>query len=203
MVGWHHQLSGHEFEQSLGVGDGQGNLACCSPWSCKELDMTEWLNWTSPVTYRTPSNLVGSSFGVISFRPFMLFMEFLWQECWSGLPFPSPVDHILSEFSTMTCPSWVTLHGMAHSFIELCKHLCITGQDWKLWEPLRNQECPKSLGSGERQGHDLLVLWEILFHLSYLCLFVFFFFLLLFKSPDSLIPTHHLLFPFLGPQSLS
>ena len=45
MVGWHHQLNGHEFEQAPGVGDGQGSLACCSPWGCKELDMTEWLNW--------------------------------------------------------------------------------------------------------------------------------------------------------------
>ena len=39
MVGWH----GYEFEQSLGVGDGQGSLACCSPWGCKESDMTELL----------------------------------------------------------------------------------------------------------------------------------------------------------------
>ena len=38
------QLDGHEFEQSLGVGDGQGSLACCSPWGCKQLDMTERLN---------------------------------------------------------------------------------------------------------------------------------------------------------------
>ena len=45
-VGWHHWLNGHEFEQAPGVGDGQGSLACCSPWGCKELDMTEWLNWT-------------------------------------------------------------------------------------------------------------------------------------------------------------
>ena len=43
------------------------------------------------------------------------------QEYWSGLPFPSPVDHVLSELSTMTHPSWVALHGMAHSFIELDK----------------------------------------------------------------------------------
>ena len=42
-------------------------------------------------------------------------------EYWSGLPFPSPVDHILSELSTKSCPSWVALHGMAHSFIELDK----------------------------------------------------------------------------------
>ena len=44
MVGWHYRLSGHEFEQTLGDGEGQENLACCSPWCCKELDMTERLN---------------------------------------------------------------------------------------------------------------------------------------------------------------
>ena len=43
MVGWHHQLNGHEFEQALRVGDGQGSLVC-SPWGFKELDMTEQLN---------------------------------------------------------------------------------------------------------------------------------------------------------------
>ena len=43
---WHHWFTGHEFEQSPGVGDGQGALACCSPWDCKELDTTEQLNWT-------------------------------------------------------------------------------------------------------------------------------------------------------------
>ena len=48
-------------------------------------------------------------------------MGFSQQEYWSGLPFPSPVDHILLELSTMTCPSWVALHGMAHCFIELDK----------------------------------------------------------------------------------
>ena len=46
MVGWHHQLDGHEFEQALGVGDGQEGLACCSPWGRKESDTTEQLNWT-------------------------------------------------------------------------------------------------------------------------------------------------------------
>ena len=46
MVGWHHQLNGHEFEQALGVGEGQGSLACCSPWGRRESDMTEQLNWT-------------------------------------------------------------------------------------------------------------------------------------------------------------
>ena len=41
MVGWHHRLNGHEFEQAPEVGDGQGSLACCTPRGCKELDMTE------------------------------------------------------------------------------------------------------------------------------------------------------------------
>ena len=41
MVGWYHRLEGCEFEQALGVSDGQGGLACCSPWGCKELNMTE------------------------------------------------------------------------------------------------------------------------------------------------------------------
>ena len=53
MAGRHHQLYGHQFKRTPGVGDGQGSLACCSPWGHKELDMTEWLNWTeiSPILY--------------------------------------------------------------------------------------------------------------------------------------------------------
>ena len=45
MLGWHHRLNGHEFEQAPGDGEGQGGLVCCSPWGPKELDMTEW--WTT------------------------------------------------------------------------------------------------------------------------------------------------------------
>ena len=44
MVGWHHRLSGYEFEQTQGDGEGQGSLACCRPWDRKELDTTQWLN---------------------------------------------------------------------------------------------------------------------------------------------------------------
>ena len=44
MVEWHHWLNGHEFEQTPGVGDGQGGLACCSPWGHKESHMAKWLN---------------------------------------------------------------------------------------------------------------------------------------------------------------
>ena len=46
MVGWHHWLVGHEFEQVPGVGNGQGSLECCRPWGCKVLNTTEWLSWT-------------------------------------------------------------------------------------------------------------------------------------------------------------
>ena len=46
MVGWHHRLHGHGFGWTLGVGDEQGGLVCCSSWGRKESDMTEWLNWT-------------------------------------------------------------------------------------------------------------------------------------------------------------
>ena len=68
-----------------------------------------------------PTALGCSSFNVLSFCLFILFMGFSRQEYWSGLPLPSPVDHVLSKLSTMTHLSWVALHGMAHSFIELDK----------------------------------------------------------------------------------
>ena len=79
-----------------------------------------FLHW-SPVAYWAPTNLGSSSFRVISFRLFILFMGLSKKEYWSGLPFPSPVDHVFSELSTMTHLSWVALHGMAHSFNELDK----------------------------------------------------------------------------------
>ena len=49
MAGWHHGLDGRESEWTLGVGDGQGGLACCNSWGRKELDTTEWLNWTEGI----------------------------------------------------------------------------------------------------------------------------------------------------------
>ena len=79
-----------------------------------------FLHW-SPVAYWEPTNPGSSSFSVLSFCLFILFMGFSRQWYWSGLPFPSPVDHILSDLSTRTRPSWVALHSMAHSDIELDK----------------------------------------------------------------------------------
>ena len=62
MVGWHHQLNGYEFAQTLGDGDRHGGLACCSPWGCKELDMTERLNnkkWPSQDQESQVNNVAG------------------------------------------------------------------------------------------------------------------------------------------------
>ena len=55
MTRWHHRLNGHEFEWTLGVGDGQGGVACCSSWGCKELDMTEQLDWTELNLNKVPA----------------------------------------------------------------------------------------------------------------------------------------------------
>ena len=79
-----------------------------------------FLHW-SPEAYWAPTDLGSSSFSVLSFCFFILFMGFSRQEFWSGLPFPFPVDHILSHVSTMTRLSWVDLLGMTHSFFELDK----------------------------------------------------------------------------------
>ena len=57
MVGWHHQLNGHD-EQAPGVGDGQGGLACCSPWGRKELDTTERLNNNKQVNNPCPGEIL-------------------------------------------------------------------------------------------------------------------------------------------------
>ena len=71
-----------------------------------------FLHWC-PVAYWAPTDLGSSSFSSLSFCLFILFMGFSRQEYWSGLPFPSPGDHILSDLSSMTHPSLVAPQGMA------------------------------------------------------------------------------------------
>ena len=83
--------------------------------------LLELFLYSSPVAYWAPINLGSSTLSVISFCLFILLMDFSRQKCWGGLPIPSPVDHVLSEFSTMICPSWVPVHSVHHSFIELDK----------------------------------------------------------------------------------
>ena len=87
-----------------------------------------FLYW-SPVAYWAPTDLGSSSFSILSFCFFILFMRFSRQEYWSGLPFPSPVDHILSDLSTMTRPSWVAPRAWL-IFIELDKAVVLVWLDW-------------------------------------------------------------------------
>ena len=87
-----------------------------------------FLHW-SPVAYWAPNDLGSSSFGILSYCLFILFMGFSRQEYWSGLPFPSPVDHVLSDLSTMTHPSWVAPQAWL-GFIELDKAVVLVWLDW-------------------------------------------------------------------------
>ena len=69
MVGWHHRPKGHEFEQALGDGDGQGGLACCSPRCHKELDTTEQLNSKNVAVQIPTSVMLGQKPGVCGLSP--------------------------------------------------------------------------------------------------------------------------------------
>ena len=91
---------------------------CCFSFGSISSFFLELFLHSSPVAYWATTNLGSSFFSVISLCLFILFLGFLRQEYWRGLPFPSPVDLVLSELSTMTCLSWVALHGMPHSFTE-------------------------------------------------------------------------------------
>ena len=107
--------------QTLLLSPVTSTTGCCFCFgSMSSFFLELFLHW-SPVAYWAPTDLGSSSFCVLSLCLFILFMGVSRQEYWSGLPFPSPVDHILSELSTVTHPSWVALHGMAHSFIEVDK----------------------------------------------------------------------------------
>ena len=87
-----------------------------------------FLHW-SPVAYWASTDLGSSSFSILSFCLFVLFMGFSRQEYWSGLSSPSPVDHILSDLSTMTHPSWVAPQAWL-SFIELDRTVVLVWLDW-------------------------------------------------------------------------
>ena len=96
---------------------GTSTTGCCFCFgSVSSFFLELFLHWC--LAYWAPTDLGTSSFSVISFCLFILFMGFSRQEYWSGLPFLSPVDHVLSELSTMNRLTWVAPHGMAHGFIE-------------------------------------------------------------------------------------
>ena len=145
MVGWHHQFNGHEFELALGVGDGQGSLACCSPWGCKELDMTEQLNWTELVELEVAILLSKNlSFSTCKMKckdaksflscptlfnprdwspPAPLFVEFSRQEYWSGLLCPPPGDlpYLGIELKSLMSSALASKFFTASATWEACK----------------------------------------------------------------------------------
>ena len=88
---------------------------CCFCFGSISSFFLELFLYSSPTAYWAPTDLGSTSLSVISSCFFILLMGFSRQEYWSGLPFPSPVDHVLSEVSSMTRPSWVALDDMAHS----------------------------------------------------------------------------------------
>ena len=102
-----------------------GYRFCCG--SIPSFFLELFLHW-SPVAYWAPTDLGSSSFSILSFCLLILLMGFSRQEYWSGLPFPSPVDHILSEISTMTWLSWWPRMAW-FSFTELDKTVGL----WWIW----------------------------------------------------------------------
>ena len=134
-----------------------------------------FLHW-SPVAYWAPTDLGSFSFSILSFCLFILFMGFSRQEYWSGLPFPSPVDQILSDLSTMTRPSWVAPRAWL-SFIELDKAVVLVWLDWlvfcdhgfsvsALWCPLATIFCIAVITS--ITVFQIFMLCKILMFWSYL-----------------------------------
>ena len=105
MVGWHHWLDGHEFEQAPGVDDRQGSLACCSPWDHKELDTTEQLNWTET------THSVLWYFAAEALRN-------KYRQLWSSQSFVQNFLTVSSFFALSRLPSW-GLSGTLGSEIDL------------------------------------------------------------------------------------
>ena len=99
--------------QTLLLSPVTSTTGCCFCFGSVSSLFLELFFHCSLVAYWAPTDLGSSSFSVLSYCLFILFMGFSRQEYWSGLPFSSPVDHVLSELSTMTRPSCVALHGMA------------------------------------------------------------------------------------------
>ena len=130
MVGWHHWLNGHECDQAPGDSEGQGSLACCSPWGCKESDMTEWLNNSNkaPMRHRWWDMKGRVSIHALSAHTFLAASHLcILERCLPGvrcredkvltwravtwLPLPSQWDPIAI---TSTKPYWVSLYAGCH-----------------------------------------------------------------------------------------
>ena len=93
MVGWHHRLDRHEFEQTPGTGDGQGRLACCSPWGCKESDMTEQLIWIELTLVLQHTKFLEDSCKLGSYKIIPFSLLHVWCFYWDSIP-ENPFEHL-------------------------------------------------------------------------------------------------------------
>ena len=99
---------------------------CCFCFGSISSFFLELVHHWSPVAYWAPTYLGSPSLSVLSFCLFILFMRLWREEYYSCLPFSSSVDHVFSELSIMTHLSWVALHGMSHSLVNLTRL-------WSMW----------------------------------------------------------------------
>ena len=121
MVGWHHGwLNEHEFEQAPGVCDGQGSLACYSPWGYKELNMTEWLNWTDICIVQTLRSTKGYKWYVVSLLSWKISLLFLVNNC-LFLLVPCKSLQLLAQ-GVYVC-IYVYMHACMHACICMCVFL--------------------------------------------------------------------------------
>ena len=133
MVGWHHWLDGHEFEQAPGVGDEQWRLVCCSPWSRKELDWATELNWTFKVRFPGDSQSLCPIPGLGSLtwcsEPSLTMGELLWYYCSPVCVSPTGMGFGLIVIAPLlpSCWNFFFVFGCGLSFIGCFQHPSVDG----------------------------------------------------------------------------
>ena len=124
MVGWHRRLDGHEFEQALGVGDGQGILVCCSPWGRKKSDTTKRLNWTELI----PKNV--SMGRLLSLEGYLVWCGL--PMMWSGRDHPQYVrEHVVPTWQLV----WSCLQGPIFFTWGFHSSILLRTHSWGVWSP--------------------------------------------------------------------
>ena len=123
MAGWHHWLDGCESEWTLGVGDGQGGLACCDSWGCKESDTTEWLNWTERTKMEKSS---------LSYLPRYILFLLLFLHPWCS-KFPSYIlSLLLKELTIAVLLEQVCWQQILLTFLHLWTSL-LCPHPWRMF----------------------------------------------------------------------
>ena len=130
MVGWHHQLNRHEFEQALEDGEEQGSLASCSPWGHKESDTTEWLNW---LRHADDTILMAES--------------------------KEEIKSLLMKVKKKSGKSWPKTQNWKNYHLDIQSHHSeVIGKQWKQWQTLFSQapKLPWTMTAAMKLRHLLL-----------------------------------------------